>query len=163
MFAGNYSCLGVTAKLEREIGKYWSDLFLPDMVLVSTSFLTFWLDWSSVPARSILGAGSMLCYFANRRWSSLEAEAEADHFGSSSTTTTMSPLDIWRSVTLVFLYAATFEFVLVNYLGRKSKTIGSKKESKLRELLEQTQQQLERLKYISSATVVPAQVSQVNP
>ncbi len=127
------------------------------MVLVSTSFLTFWLDWSSVPARSILGAGSMLCYFANRRWSDLEAEADSLGGGSASSSS-MSPLDVWRAVTLVFLYAATFEFVLVNYLGRKSKTIGSKKEGKLRELLEQTQQQLERLKYISSATVVPAQV-----
>ena len=27
------------------------------MILVATSFLTFWLDWSSVPARAILGVG----------------------------------------------------------------------------------------------------------
>ena len=52
VFSGNYSCLQVALEWRRDLSQYWSDLFLPDMVLVATSFLTFWLDWSSVPARS---------------------------------------------------------------------------------------------------------------
>ena len=55
VFSGNYSCLQVALEWRRDLSQYWSDLFLPDMVLVATSFLTFWLDWSSVPARAILG------------------------------------------------------------------------------------------------------------
>ena len=47
----------VVLQLRRDLGQYWSELFLPDMILVATSFLTFWLDWSSVPARAILGVG----------------------------------------------------------------------------------------------------------
>ena len=56
-FPGNVSCLQVGLQLRRDLGQYWSELFLPDMILVATSFLTFWLDWSSVPARAILGVG----------------------------------------------------------------------------------------------------------
>ena len=56
-FSGNVSCLQVVLQLRRDLGQYWSELFLPDMILVATSFLTFWLDWSSVPARAILGVG----------------------------------------------------------------------------------------------------------
>jgi hypothetical protein len=108
------------------------------MVLVATSFLTFWLDWSSVPARAILGTGTMLSYFSNNRWSLQRLLA------GHSTNTSMSALDVWRAVSMAFIYAACFEFVLVNFLGRRS--ANTSKVRQLEERLEHQQQKMQQLK-----------------
>ena len=88
------------------------------MVLVATSFLTFWLDWSCVPARAILGMGTLLSYFSNSRWSLqnlLERERPIEGVNSQ-----MTALDVWRAFSMAFIYLACAEFVLVHFLGKKA-------------------------------------------
>jgi len=156
---GNYSCLQVALEWRRDLSQYWSDLFLPDMVLVATSFLTFWLDWSSVPARAILGMGTMLSYFSNNRWSLQNLlDREENRPFEPRVNNEMTALDVWRAFSMAFIYLACAEFVLVHFLGKRASK--RSKVSQVQELLEhqhqKMQQQLERIRFeaISKASVV---------
>lgn len=156
-FAGNYSCLALNLRLKRDLGQYWSDFFLPDMVLVATSFLTFWLDWSAVPARAILGMGTLLSYFAHARWKTalhnigLEKAKNAENHGESLLNNEMTALDLWTAFSLAFIYLACAEFVLVHFLGRRLKKSAQVSSSgMIQQMLEhhhqKMQHQLERIR-----------------
>lgn len=56
MFAGgNYSALTVRFDLAREVGHYIMDYFVPSILLVVVSWVSFWLDPNAVPGRTTLG------------------------------------------------------------------------------------------------------------
>ncbi|OQR67314.1 glutamate-gated chloride channel-like, partial [Tropilaelaps mercedesae] len=48
---GNYSCLRVLLVFTRDKSFYISTVFVPGIVLVTSSFISFWLDINAVPAR----------------------------------------------------------------------------------------------------------------
>lgn len=53
--AGNYSQLRVYFELEREVGHYIMDYYVPSILLVVVSWVSFWLDPNAVPGRTTLG------------------------------------------------------------------------------------------------------------
>lgn len=53
--AGNYSQLIVNFELEREVGHYIMDYYVPSIMLVVVSWVSFWLDPNAVPGRTTLG------------------------------------------------------------------------------------------------------------
>lgn len=55
IFAGNYSCLKVNLSFTRDRSFYFTTFFIPGIILVTSSFITFWLEWNAVPARSMIG------------------------------------------------------------------------------------------------------------
>lgn len=48
---GNYSCLKVELTFTRDRAFYFTTVFIPGIILVTSSFITFWLEWNAVPAR----------------------------------------------------------------------------------------------------------------
>lgn len=52
---GNYSALTVRFDLAREVGHYIMDYFVPSILLVVVSWVSFWLDPNAVPGRTTLG------------------------------------------------------------------------------------------------------------
>lgn len=52
---GNYSCLKVELTFTRDRAFYFTTVFIPGIILVTSSFITFWLEWNAVPARSMIG------------------------------------------------------------------------------------------------------------
>lgn len=52
---GNYSSLTVLFRFEREVGHYIMDYYVPSMLLVVVSWVSFWLDPNAVPGRTTLG------------------------------------------------------------------------------------------------------------
>jgi hypothetical protein len=52
---GNYSALTVRFDLAREVGHYVMDYFVPSILLVVVSWVSFWLDPNAVPGRTTLG------------------------------------------------------------------------------------------------------------
>lgn len=52
---GNYSCLRVDLIFTRDRAFYFTTVFIPGLILVTSSFITFWLEWNAVPARSMIG------------------------------------------------------------------------------------------------------------
>jgi hypothetical protein len=63
---GNYSCLRVELTFNRDRAFYFTTVFIPDIILVTSSFITFWLEWNAVPARVMLGVTTMLNFFTTR-------------------------------------------------------------------------------------------------
>lgn len=137
-YAGAYSCLRTTLVLRREFSYYLLQLYIPSFMLVIVSWVSFWLDKDSVPARVTLGE----CF---KRQSSLTITIRRDvlsillnmcNVAGVTTLLTMTTqssginaklppvsytkaIDVWIGVCLAFIFGALLEFALVNYAARK--------------------------------------------
>ncbi|XP_068227092.1 glutamate-gated chloride channel isoform X11 [Palaemon carinicauda] len=106
---GDYSCLKVELEFTRDDAFYLSTVFFPGMVLVTSSFITFWLEWNAVPARVMIGVTTMLNFFTT-----------SNSFRSTlPVVSNLSAMNLWDSVCMFFIYVSLLEFVVVNYVGRK--------------------------------------------
>ncbi|XP_076067988.1 pH-sensitive chloride channel 1 isoform X2 [Oratosquilla oratoria] len=106
---GNYSCLKVDLKFTRDDAFYFSTVFIPGIILVTSSFITFWLEWNAVPARVMIGVTTMLNFFTT-----------SNSFRSTlPVVSNLSAMNLWDAVCMFFIYVSLLEFVLVNYVGRK--------------------------------------------
>uniref|UniRef100_A0A1B0GPT3 Neurotransmitter-gated ion-channel transmembrane domain-containing protein n=1 Tax=Phlebotomus papatasi TaxID=29031 RepID=A0A1B0GPT3_PHLPP len=55
---GNYSCLKVDLIFTRDRAFYFTTVFIPGIILVTSSFINFWLEWNAVPARVMIGVST---------------------------------------------------------------------------------------------------------
>ena len=58
--AGSYACIRAYFHLERRLRAYILSTYLPSMLVVLLSWVSFWIDLESVPARISLGILTML-------------------------------------------------------------------------------------------------------
>nr|BAX77796.1 pH-sensitive chloride channel 1 isoform 4 [Bombyx mori] len=106
---GNYSCLKVDLIFTRDRAFYFTAVFIPGIILVTSSFITFWLEWNAVPARSMIGVTTMLNFFTT-----------SNGFRSTlPVVSNLTAMNVWDGVCMCFIYASLLEFVCVNYVGRK--------------------------------------------
>ena len=86
--AGDYSCLKVRLHFTRDKWFYYTTVFMPGgcgwgacpclaaaaagMILVTSSFVTFWIEWNAEPARVTLGVTTMLNFFTTSNKSALD-------------------------------------------------------------------------------------------
>ena len=106
---GNYSCLQVDLLFTRDDAFYFSTLFIPGIILVTSSFIGFWLQWNAVPARVMIGVTTMLSFFTT-----------SNSFRSTlPVVSNLAAMNMWDSVCMFFIYVSFLEFVVVNYIGRK--------------------------------------------
>ncbi|XP_061377727.1 glutamate-gated chloride channel isoform X11 [Danaus plexippus] len=106
---GNYSCLKVDLIFTRDRAFYFTTVFIPGIILVTSSFITFWLEWNAVPARSMIGVTTMLNFFTT-----------SNGFRSTlPVVSNLTAMNVWDGVCMCFIYASLLEFVCVNYVGRK--------------------------------------------
>ncbi|XP_065203703.1 glutamate-gated chloride channel isoform X2 [Planococcus citri] len=106
---GNYSCLKVELMFTRDRVFYFTTVFIPGIILVTSSFITFWLEWNAVPARVMIGVTTMLNFFTT-----------SNGFRSTlPVVSNLTAMNVWDGVCMFFIYASLLEFVCVNYVGRK--------------------------------------------
>uniref|UniRef100_A0A1I8NT29 Glutamate-gated chloride channel n=1 Tax=Stomoxys calcitrans TaxID=35570 RepID=A0A1I8NT29_STOCA len=106
---GNYSCLQVDLTFTRDRAYYFTTVFIPGIILVTSSFITFWLEWNAVPARVMIGVTTMLNFFTT-----------SNGFRSTlPVVSNLTAMNVWDGVCMCFIYASLLEFVCVNYMGRK--------------------------------------------
>ncbi|XP_076229112.1 pH-sensitive chloride channel 1 isoform X12 [Nomia melanderi] len=106
---GNYSCLKVDLIFTRDRAFYFTTVFIPGIILVTSSFITFWLEWNAVPARVMIGVTTMLNFFTT-----------SNGFRSTlPVVSNLTAMNVWDGVCMCFIYASLLEFVCVNYVGRK--------------------------------------------
>ncbi|KAI8122342.1 Glutamate-gated chloride channel [Lucilia cuprina] len=106
---GNYSCLQVELTFTRDRAYYFTTVFIPGIILVTSSFITFWLEWNAVPARVMIGVTTMLNFFTT-----------SNGFRSTlPVVSNLTAMNVWDGVCMCFIYASLLEFVCVNYMGRK--------------------------------------------
>jgi len=105
---GDYSCLKVKLHFTRDKFFYMTTVFIPGIILVTSSFLSFWLDWTAVPARVMLGVTTMLNFFTT-----------SNGFRSNlPVVSNLTAMNAWDGISMGFIYCSFLEFVAVNYLGR---------------------------------------------
>lgn len=105
---GDFSCLKVRLHFTRDKAFYWTTVFIPGIILVTSSFVTFWIEWNAVPARVMLGVTTMLNFFTT-----------SNGFRSNlPVVSNLTAMNLWDAVCMGFIYTSFLEFVVVNYLAR---------------------------------------------
>ncbi|XP_069700272.1 pH-sensitive chloride channel 2-like [Periplaneta americana] len=116
-FGGNYSALTVRFELAREVGHYIMDYFVPSILLVVVSWVSFWLDPNAVPGRTTLGTSTMLTFITLTR-----------NTGSSLPKVSyIKATEIWFIVCTAFIFGSLVEFAFVNTIWRRKKNVELKK------------------------------------
>ncbi|KAL2712974.1 glutamate-gated chloride channel isoform X1 [Vespula squamosa] len=93
----------------RDRAFYFTTVFIPGIILVTSSFITFWLEWNAVPARVMIGVTTMLNFFTTSN----------GFRGTLPVVSNLTAMNVWDGVCMCFIYASLLEFVCVNYVGRK--------------------------------------------
>ena len=108
---GNYSCLQVSISLDRDIGHIWSATFCPDILTMVLIVLSSCLSPASnlrfALLVAVLVSHLVLATSGLRQQDKRQNDADADEWTS---------LDVWKSATVGFIYAAFVELVLVRIL-----------------------------------------------
>ncbi|CEF67648.1 GluClalpha [Strongyloides ratti] len=110
---GEYSCLQTQLLLRREFSYYLLQLYIPSFMLVIVSWVSFWLDKDSIPARITLGVTTLLTMTTQS--SGINAKLPPVSYTKA--------IDVWIGVCLAFIFGALLEFALVNYAARRDMSL----------------------------------------
>ncbi|KAH3836398.1 hypothetical protein DPMN_109768 [Dreissena polymorpha] len=113
---GNHSCLEVKFTLARNIGYYLVQMYIPSVLVVMLSWISFWLNVNAVPGRISLGVLTVLTMTTQ----SSGVNASLPHVSYTKA------IDIWMSTCLMFVFLALIEFAVANVLMRKDMNKGFK-------------------------------------
>ncbi|KAJ8680426.1 hypothetical protein QAD02_016213 [Eretmocerus hayati] len=116
-FAGNFSSISITFKLAREMGFFMMDYYIPSILIVVISWVSFWLHVDASPPRIVLGTNTILAFMT------LASKVE----NSLPKVSYIKASEIWFLGCTVFLFAAMVEFAFVNTIYRRKKNVPLKK------------------------------------
>ncbi|KAJ8298286.1 hypothetical protein KUTeg_024817 [Tegillarca granosa] len=112
-----YTCIGLDFELQREYGFYIIQVYVPSIMTVLLSWVSFWINADATPARTTLGLVTVLTI----------ATQSVGLMSGLPRVSYIKAIDVWYSVCLVFVVTAFLEFAWVNVLSRvsnrKKKTI----------------------------------------
>ncbi|CAG0894642.1 unnamed protein product [Cyprideis torosa] len=108
MVSGEYSCLKVDLIFKREFSYYLIQIYIPSVMLVIVSWVSFWLDHNSVVARVSLGVTTLLTM--STQTAGINASLPPVSYTKA--------IDVWTGACLTFVFGALLEYALVNYAGR---------------------------------------------
>ncbi|XP_061403798.1 glycine receptor subunit alpha-4-like [Lethenteron reissneri] len=112
---GIFSCIEARFILRRQMGFYLIQLYIPSVLIVIISWVSFWINMDVAPARVGLGITTVLTMTTQST-------------GSRSSMPKLSyinAMDVWMTTCLVFVFAAMLEFVLVIMTARKFKALAA--------------------------------------
>ncbi|XP_063916296.1 pH-sensitive chloride channel 2-like [Zophobas morio] len=118
-FVGNFSELVFKFKLSREVGYYIMDYFLPSILLVCTSWVTFWLQADASAPRVTLGTSTMLAFITLN--GGVNKNLPKVSYIKAS--------EIWFLACACFIFLSMAEFAFVNVIWRRKKKVELKKHS----------------------------------
>jgi len=111
---GEYSCLKVRLVFKREFSYYLLTIYVPSCMLVIVSWVSFWLDSKSVPARVSLGVTTLLTM----------STQTAGVNRSLPPVAYTKAIDVWSNACVFFVFSALMEFAFVNYAAREDRRRG---------------------------------------
>ena len=110
---GNFSTLNIRVTLTRHVSQFVVDYYIPSSMLVTMSWVSFWLEPSAIPGRTTLGTASWLTFITLNR----AVNSEVSHVGY------IKFIDVWFLACTTFIFASLFEFALVNVIFRSAKWV----------------------------------------
>ena len=106
---GSFPCLEIRFILRRDIGYFVIQVYIPSILVVILSWVSFWLNVDSSPARVSLGLVTVLTT------TTMSAGARA----SLPRVSYVKAVDMWMIVCLFFVFASLIEYAVVNVLARR--------------------------------------------
>lgn len=103
-----YPCIGVRFVLIRNYAYYLVQIYVPSVLIVILSWVNFWLDCTSVPARISLGLLTVLTMTTQ----SAGARANLPRVSY------VKAIDVYMATCLAFVFLGLLEFAYVNVLTR---------------------------------------------
>ncbi|CAG2206983.1 GLRA3 [Mytilus edulis] len=106
---GEFACLLAELHLQRNRGYYIIQIFVPSILIVTLSWVSFWLDIDAIPARISLGVLTVLT-MTTQSAGARESLPKVSY---------VKAIDVWMSVCLIFVFASLLEFAYVNVQARR--------------------------------------------
>nr|NP_001165353.1 glycine receptor precursor [Ciona intestinalis]BAI66458.1 glycine receptor [Ciona intestinalis] len=110
---GSFTCIEVSFILERQMGYYVIQTYVPSALIVILSWVSFWINMEAAPARTALGITTVLTMTTQ------SSGARA----SLPKVSYVKAIDTWMAVCLLFVFAALLEFAVVNFLSRQQQRL----------------------------------------
>ena len=110
---GNYSCLQATFTLQRQVGFFMLQTYIPSMLIVILSWVGFWINKDSEPARIALGVTTVLTMTTQLTTSR----------SNTMRVSYLKAIDVWYSICMLFVFSALVEFAFVNASSRREKKL----------------------------------------
>ena len=107
--AGNFSCLRMSIPLNREIGYYMIQVYIPSILVVIISWLSFFLSPDAVAARTSLGVVTVLTVTTQN----------SNVNQSIPKVSYVKAIDVWHASCLAFVFLSLMEFAISNSLRRR--------------------------------------------
>ncbi|NXM38943.1 GLRA4 protein, partial [Gymnorhina tibicen] len=108
---GKFTCIEVKFHLERQMGYYLIQMYIPSLLIVILSWISFWINMDAAPARVGLGITTVLTMTTQ----------SAGSRASLPKVSYVKAIDIWMAVCLLFVFAALLEYAAVNFVSRQHK------------------------------------------
>ncbi|PIK54300.1 putative glycine receptor subunit alpha-2-like [Apostichopus japonicus] len=107
---GSISCIRVEFLFQRQIGYYILHAYIPSLTLVALSWVSFWIDIRSAPARVSLGITTILSMLTISNGVKMDLPRVAY----------VKAIDIWFVVSYIYVIGALLEYAVVHYLAVQS-------------------------------------------
>nr|XP_032804394.1 glycine receptor subunit alphaZ1-like [Petromyzon marinus] len=123
LLTGTFSCVKATFFLDRDMGYYLIQVYIPSCLLVIISWLSFWLNVEAAPARVGLGITTILT--VTTQMTSANAALPKVLYVSKRGRVKMydvsyiKAIDVWMGACQVFVFSALLEFAAVNMATRR--------------------------------------------
>jgi len=125
---GEYSCLQVNLMFARQLSFFIVTVYVPCVMTVSVSWMSFWLDHKAVPARVALGVTTLLAM----------STTQASIQNSLPPVAYTKAIDVWSGVCVFFVFSALLEYALVNYASRSDAQRSLKQKERKEQDVEQS-------------------------
>ncbi|XP_015715758.1 glycine receptor subunit alpha-4 [Coturnix japonica] len=108
---GKFTCIEVKFHLERQMGYYLIQMYIPSLLIVILSWVSFWINMDAAPARVGLGITTVL---------TMTTQSSGSR-ASLPKVSYVKAIDIWMAVCLLFVFSALLEYAAVNFVSRQHK------------------------------------------
>ncbi|PWA31189.1 hypothetical protein CCH79_00002703 [Gambusia affinis] len=108
---GKFTCIEVKFHLERQMGYYLIQMYIPSLLIVILSWVSFWINMDAAPARVALGITTVL---------TMTTQSSGSR-ASLPKVSYVKAIDIWMAMCLLFVFAALLEYAGVNFVSRQQK------------------------------------------
>ncbi|XP_053400592.1 glycine receptor subunit alpha-2-like [Mercenaria mercenaria] len=106
---GKFACLQAWIRLNRKVGYYIVQVFVPSVLIVVLSWVSFWMDHDAVPARVSLGVLTVLT-MTTQSSGAKQSLPQVSY---------VKAIDVWMFTCLLFVFMALVEYSYVNVVTRK--------------------------------------------
>merc|ERR1712102_25227 len=120
---GTYQRLSLSFKLQRNIGYFVFQTYLPSILIVMLSWVSFWINHEATSARVALGITTVLTM----------TTISTGVRSSLPRISYVKAIDIYLVMCFVFVFAALLEYAAVNYTYWGARAKKKKKEKKQKE------------------------------